>query len=130
MVAIMILFCGCASFKSHTNSANTSQIVGVWKIVSPALSEEGEQEKIKIITKDRFIWTHTFNGVIVMSTGGAYSFDGKNYVENIEFGTLYQKSAFGQKAFYKVQFSGKTKRITGGFENDNRVFDEIWERIE
>ncbi len=125
------LFLACVSFKTHTNSVNNiDQIIGVWKIVSPELSGEGEQENIKIITKDRFIWTHTINSMIIFSLGGTYSFDGETYTEIIKFGTPNQRTAFGKKVVYKVRFEDKKMHIIGGYENDHRVFNEIWERIE
>ena len=117
-------------FVSDRNAGNnTDQIIGVWKSVSPPLTVEGE-EKIKIITKDRFIWTHAIDGVIAYSLGGSYSFDGENYIENIKFGTGNQRSAFGRKVIYKVRFEGEKMYIIGGYENDSRVFNEIWERVE
>ncbi|MDR1116161.1 MAG: hypothetical protein LBL33_08470 [Tannerella sp.] len=130
IACIASLFCVSFSFKTQKNSLNnTDQIIGVWQIVSPALIGEG-QEKIKIITKERFIWTHSINGEIMMSLGGTYSFDGDIYTENIKFGTSNQRIAFGKKFINKIRFENNKMYTSGGYENDPRIFNEIWERVE
>ena len=119
------------SFKTHADAANNSdQIIGVWQIVSPEFTGGGEQENIKIITKERFIWTHTPNGDIALSFGGYYSFDGEIYTENITFGTPNQRIAFGRKFISKVRFEGNKMYTSGGYEDDPRIFYETWERVE
>ena len=131
VACLAILFCVSISFKTPTNSINnTNQIIGVWKCISPLVSGEGGREIIKIITKNRFILWHTFNGEMVMSLGGYYTFDGEVYTENVTLGSPNQKATFGRKCISKVRFEGNEMYTTGGYENDPRVFNEIWERVE
>jgi len=126
---IAILYCVSVSFKSGENQgSNADQIVGVWKLIS---TDRGEfsGERIKIITKGHFIWTHTINNVIVYSGGGSCTFDGETYTENIEFGTQDMKSFFGKKAVIKVRFEGKTLYYTGLLA-ESIPLNEVWERVE
>ena len=131
IASISILFCLSFTLKSPVNSKNdTNQIIGVWKIVSPELSGEGDQEKIKIITKGHFIWTHTLNNGIALSLGGDYTYDGETYTENIKYGTPNMNYYFsdGRKASYQVKFEDNKMYIFGGIED--KTFNEVWERVE
>ena len=132
VACLAIMFCVSVSFSTDINSSySPDQIIGVWKQVSPELGGDGEQDKIKIITKGHFVWIHTINGDIVMSLGGEYSIDGDTYIESIRYGApTNQRIAFGRRVIYKVSFEGNRKHIIGGYENTNRVFNEIWERVE
>jgi hypothetical protein len=126
IVCIVILFCTSVSFKSHVNSKDgTQQIIGVWKEVSgirPVVN-------IKIITKDRFIWTWTSDNKIMASAGGTYTFDGETYIENIEYGTENMSGFFGKKAVVKVRFEGD-KMYYSGTLAESVALNEIWERME
>ena len=122
-----ILLCASFTFKSHVNSENdTKQIIGVWKV---STDQYGGGERIKIITKTRFIWTHTVNGLIVSSGAGTYTFDGENYTENIESGTQNMSSFFGKKAVVKVRFEGEKMYYTGLLA-ESVPLNETWERVE
>ena len=126
---IAILFCVSSSFKSPENSVtNTDQIIGVWKMSS---TDRGEMrgERVKIITKGHFIWTHTFNNEVVASAGGTYTFDGETYTENIEFGTKDMSAFLSKKAVVKIRFEGKKMNYTGILA-ERVPLNEVWERVE
>jgi len=106
------------------SGSETNQIIGVWKM---ATNKSGEG--VKIITKSRFIWTRTVNGLVVSSASGTYTFDGTTYIENIEFGTVDMSYYFGKKAVVKIQFDGE-KMYCSGTLNENVPLNEVWERIE
>ena len=127
---VVILFCVNFTFKSPVNSENNiDQIIGVWKIVSTGVPENVKTQKI--ITKEHFILTMTIDNVIVSSFGGTCSFDGKTYIEKIEFGTQNRTDNIGQKGEYKIRFEGKKMYLSGQVSGPNRVpFSEIWERVE
>ena len=124
---IGILFCVCVSFKSHVNIENDTkqQIIGVWKDISGTLP----YENIKIITKERFIWTWTSNNIIMFSASGTYTFDGETYIENIEYGTQSMRNEFGKKAVMKIRFEGN-KMYYSGIHGDNVSINRIFERME
>ena len=129
VACIAILFCVSSSFKSPVNSENnTDQIIGVWKLVSTDIGEM-RGERVKIITKGHFIWTHTFNKMLVASAGGTYTFDGETYTENIEFGTQDMSNFFDKKGVVKIRFEGKRMHYTGLLA-DVIPLNEVWERVE
>ena len=125
VACVAILFCSCGSSKSLVNSGNKSkQLIGVWKNVTP-----GNFQMIKIITKERWIWTYTRDEKIIYSLGGSYTFDGKTYTEIIEYGTPNMESYyFGEKSVFKVKFEGNKMYIVGG--NRKETYDQVWERVE
>ena len=130
ITCIIVLFCTNSSAKHIVDSkSDANQIIGVWRIVEPQLNTEGNQKKVKIITKGHFIWTHTFNNMIVMSLGGTCAFDGEIYTEFIEFGTQNQSAGFGQKVSCKVRFVGN-KMYTTTLPGEILIFPETWERVE
>ena len=121
VACVVILFCSCGSSKSLVNS---NQLIGVWKNVTPNAIEQ-----IKIITKERWIWTYTHENKIVYSLGGSYSFDGETYTEIIEYGTPNMESYyFGSKSVFKVKFEGNKMYAVGG--NKKETYDQVWERVE
>jgi hypothetical protein len=108
------------------NGNETNQIIGVWKLVS---DNYGNVESIKIITKSRFIWTRTVNGLIVSSASGTYTFDGETYIENIEFGSQNMSNFLGKKGVIKIRFEGKKVYYSGTLA-EYVPLNEIWERME
>ena len=126
VACIAILFIFCVSFKSHvTSENNTNQMNGVWKYVSGAVPVES----IKIITKERFIWTWIMDNKIVASASGTYTFDGETYIENVDFGTENMSNLFGKKSVFKIRFEGN-KMYSSGTLAERAPLDEVWERIE
>ncbi len=111
----------------QAQSEKTNPAVGVWKLVYPAVGTAGNQAKVKIITEEHFIWTHTYNNVIVRSLGGTCSFDGEFYTEEVKYGIESMKSLIGGKAIYKVQFEDGKMHCIGTFGPEK--IDEIWERV-
>ena len=128
VACIAFLFYACGSSKSHVSSDNISnQLIGVWKNVSPG--QRGEM--IKVITKNRFVWTWAFdNNTIVASARGTYTFDGETYTETIECGTQNQGAFIGKKAIVKLRFEGNNKFYSSGILADSMPLNEVWERIE
>ena len=115
----------CASRKSHAiTDVQENQMIGVWRSTS-----ERNGERIKVITKNRFVWTFSVNNVVVSSASGTYTFDGENYIENIEYGTQDQKRWFGKKAVVKVRIKGKNMDYSGLLDGVLPL-NETWERIE
>ena len=129
VACIATLFCVSVSFSGTNSKDNTDQIIGVWKVISPRLPENSNQNRIKIITKGHFIWIHTLGNKVVASLGGTCTFDGETYTENIEYGTPNMNSYyFGEKSAFKVKFEDNKMYINGGTEKE--TFNEIWERVE
>lgn len=124
--SIALLFSAYDSPKSLINSENDSKLIGVWKNVTPG--QGGIM--IKIITKDRFMWTWSFDNIIISSAGGVYHFDGKTYTETIEYGTNNQGPIIGKKAIVKVEFEGDNRFHSSGMLADRIPLNEVWERIE
>ncbi|MDH6310535.1 hypothetical protein M2451_003375 [Dysgonomonas sp. PFB1-18] len=111
----------------QAQSQKTNPTVGVWKLVYPAIAMTGNQAKVKIITEGHFIWTHTYDNVIVYSLGGTCSFDGETYSEEVQYGVENMRSLIGGKALYKVQFEDGKMHCIGTFGPEK--IDEIWERV-
>jgi len=115
--------------ENKTTSENKDErIIGVWKMVYPELSGENGMEKIKIITKDRFMWTRTYNNQYVEVSGGTYTFDGETYTESVKYELPNMSKNVEKKAIVKVQFEGN-KMLTSG-QVENLLLNEIWERVE
>ena len=125
IACISVLFCAsCNASRKAISENNADQIIGVWKNVTP-----GKFEMIKIITKERWIWTYTTrDGKTFYSIEGTYTFDGNTYTENIESGSPNMGFYIGEKSIFKVRFEGNRKYITGG--NKKETYDEVWERVE
>ena len=124
--SIIIIGCGNSSGKSSVSSEKkTDQIIGVWKDVTGTKPVES----IKIITKERFIWTWTVDNKLVASASGTYTFDGETYIENIEFGTENMSSLFGKKSVFKIRFEGNKVYYSGTLA-ERTPLDEVWERME
>ncbi|MDR2148396.1 MAG: hypothetical protein LBE91_18290 [Tannerella sp.] len=131
LACIVALSCVSISFTESKPKVNPRQIVGVWKIVYPQMQEvNGERmEKIKIITKKRFVWILTSNHRVLGELGGTYTFDGETYTEHIEYGlTSMNPHYFGSSVALKVSFKNNKMYASGQFGNE--VYDEIWERVE
>jgi hypothetical protein len=111
----------------QAQSEKTNPAVGVWKLVYPAVGTEGNQAKVKIITEEHFIWTHTYDNVIAFSLGGTCSYDGETYTEEVRYGTTNMRNLIGGKALYKVQFEDGKMHCIGTFGPEE--IDEIWERV-
>ena len=126
IACVAILFCVSFTSKYHvTSENNTNQIIGVWKNVSGEIPVES----IKIITKERFIWTWTVDNKLVASVSGTYTFDGETYIENIEFGTENMSNLFGKKSVFKIRFEGNKVYYSGTLA-ERAPLDEVWERME
>jgi len=120
IACVAILFCVSFTSKSHVTSENaTNQMIGVWKNVSGAVPVES----IKIITKERFIWTWIHENKIVASASGTYTFDGETYIETIDFATENMSSLLGKKAVSKIRFEENKMYCSG-------TLNEVWERME
>jgi len=128
VVFVTLLFCANVSCKSlEKQGNNVDQIVGVWQYVTESMS--GNVKMKKIITKNHFLVVWTVDNEIVNSVGGTYSFDGKTYTENVEFGTPNVRNRLGSKTIVDVRFEGNRKHISGVLFGTT-PFNEVWERIE
>ena len=123
---LFILLVGAFVFSTceKNKENNPNQFIGVWKNITPDAIE-----MIKIITKERWIWTYTHENKIVYSLGGSYTFDGETYTESIEYGTPNMNSYYlGDKSIFKAKFEGNKMYIVGG--NQKETYDQVWERVE
>ena len=110
-----------AQMKSVSEN-KADQIIGVWR------PDSFEDQTIKIITQDRFVWLRIRDNSIISSLGGSYTFDGETYIENIEYGTPNMDSGyFGSKSVFQVRFEGYKKYITG--IGALETFNEVWVRV-
>lgn len=68
MALLFVTALSASSVQAQSKKPNPT--VGVWKLVYPAVGIAGNQAKVKIITEGHFVWTHTYDNVIVLSLGG------------------------------------------------------------
>ena len=130
MICTAVLFCLSMSTKHYVNSeSNADKVIGVWKLISPALSDEGNQQKVKIITKGHFIWTHTYNDLIALSLAGTYTLDGNTYTEFIKNAIPNQSSLIGFNVACELRFEDNKMYVTS-LPGEIMSFSEIWERLE
>ena len=133
LIACVVLLCVNINARQNVGPANNAdQIIGVWRIVTPALPTQGDHKKIKIITKSRFIWVHTVTNMLFQSCGGNYIIEGDTYTEFIEYATLQPANLtgnIGQKAVCKIRFEDNKLYVSIKI-GENNPFEEVWERVE
>jgi len=107
---------------------NDERIIGVWKMIYPEVSGKNGMEKIKIITKEQYVWLRIQNNQVVEASGGTYTFDGETFTENVKYGSPNMSIYPGKKAIVKVRFEDNKIHTSGQIEM--LFLNEVWERVE
>ncbi|MEM6631576.1 MAG: DUF4488 domain-containing protein [Bacteroidota bacterium] len=114
-----------------------SKLEGVWKKLIYTdiyeIQHEWARPKFKFISKERFAWMDFDDetGQIFGSGGGTYTFDGTNYVENLEY-YLEDSTVIGTQIAFTAEFKKGKWYHKGTFKTPNGDIEikEVWERAE
>jgi hypothetical protein len=128
---LVLLTLSCATIKK-----SNSGIIGTWELSS---YQYGENERltvpngvhrIKLITPTHFSWIHfyDFDKMVTSSAGGRISFDGKNYIESIDFAGLGMKSYLGKEQKFIIEVEDGKLHLSGQL-SDSLKIDEIWTKL-
>ena len=149
-----LVACGGGGEKTVEESADPADIMGTWKRVkykpetnpdTTWLDPEPGDLYYKHITPTHFnwIWYTAANDQMSGAGGGLYTFDGKEYIEDIEFFVPTGSSARGQSVPFDAKFEGRDWYHTGSIRNfeldaelgeyvvsDSSAVTEIWQKVE
>jgi len=114
---------------------NVKTIIGTWKAIS--IKENGvpvnlkDITKIKINSKKFFSWfsCNNTNRITRNSIGGTYTYDGKNYVERINYVGVNSTNMLHKVNKFNVIIKGDKLYLTGVTYTKMKL-DEVWQRIE
>jgi hypothetical protein len=109
------------------------EIIGTWQVASSKVNGVSQDLsniiKMKLITDTYFTWFSCSkdNRITRNSLGGTCSYDGKVYVENIDFVGVGTTNLLHLKNVFNVEITGNKMHLTGKVKKD--VYDEIWIRV-
>lgn len=150
-VLVLIGLCS-AGLQKETAEAPPS-LEGTWRLISyhdpsdpPGKWRQYEADVIyeKYITPTHFMWVRyeTASDRLVGMGGGTYTYDGKNYVETIEFFMPATSSILGQQISFNAEFkdgkwyhTGYSKEVQFDPEEaqtvvvDSMKIEEIWQKM-
>jgi hypothetical protein len=114
---------------------NVKSIQGSWKVLTVKFDGKPQDSKnkikIKILSKNYFTWfsCDKNNRITRNSVGGTYTFDGKKYVENIQYVGVGATGVLKKVHTFDVQLKGDKMYLTGRI-NKNKLLEETWQRID
>jgi hypothetical protein len=131
MGVIMLMFISVISYGQQNND-----LVGTWKLKSYTYNNQEKKfvgdsiVKVKFITPSHFIWVYYESSTKIAgnSAGGSYTYDGVNYIENVDFAGKGMAYIIGMKSTFKVKIENNLMVITGSFGN-NYPIEEEWEKV-
>ena len=155
MSVFILLSCGTEKKEEATTSAAPETLVGTWKLKQRINHQDGQTEwedmtqtgilYDKHLTDTHFTWIQydTNSDVLIGIGGGTYTYDGANYVENIEFFMPLFAGILGQSIDFTAEFkdgewyhTGYTKEIEFDpelaefVELDSNKVEEIWFKVD
>ncbi len=131
LIAIVII-AGCSSKKESTPDLN-----GAWQLVSYQYGHSSEKtvgenlKKIKLITANHFVFVHygTDDKMLTSTAGGRISYDGKTYIETIDFADNTMKNYLDNKQTFVVKLDND-KMFLEGQLSDGLKIKEVWQKLE
>lgn len=113
-----------------------SAILGTWKMESYKYGDNEMKaspdsiQMVKLITPTYFTWIHykTKDKIVWNSAGGTYTFDGDNYIENIDFGGYGMSSYLGKTQTFKVKIENDKMYLSGALSDGYKI-EEVWIKI-
>jgi hypothetical protein len=115
----------------------TNSIMGTWQLdsykygttSSSFTSITPDRPHIKLITEDRFLWV-TYDAAtkkILESAGGAYTLNGENYIESIDYG-YNMEGYLGTKSNFKIKVEDGMFYMSGVLSDGYKI-EEIWQKV-
>ena len=105
------------------------ELMGTWERHPP---EAPDYRHIKIVGPGHFVWVvyEEATGIVVAMGGGTYEFDGKVYIEKLEFGDeLIAWELVGREQVFVARLDKGQWHHEGTLSNGVQV-REVWTRIE
>jgi len=125
----VVLLCGCSVATRSGPPGRADAIAGTWEHIFAAMPE---YRQVKLLTGSRFVWAtyERDSGMLVASAGGTYEFDGKTYIERLEFGSeALLLELVGREQVFTAKLDGEEWYHTGTLTNGIEV-RELWKRLE
>jgi len=125
-------------------SAENKNFIRTWNLISYKEDPEGTYDShpdfvgyMKLITPSHFVWIQYNSGdnggEIIRLGSGTWSFDGTNYVENINLWHPKGSNQIGTSVTFDYRFEegkwfhfGYVKQVENGVAIDSSFVDEIW----
>ena len=115
----------------------TNSIMGTWQLDSYKYGTTSssfapitpDRPHIKLITEDRFLWV-TYDAAtkrILESAGGAYTLNGENYIESIDYG-YNMEGYLGTKSNFKIKVEDGMFYMSGVLSDGYKI-EEIWQKV-
>jgi hypothetical protein len=129
---VVLVISGCAGpGKGFMSGApeGARLLEGTWEHVH---ADTARYRQIKILNATHFVWvTHERDtGMLIGMGGGTYAFDGRTYVEKLEFGTLgLPLDLVGYDQVFTAEFAGDRWYHEGTLSNGFEV-RETWKRLD
>lgn len=134
--AVLITFCTSARIQK-TSDQTIKPLTGTWELkmykygygTSEFRKFPKGKRAIQLITDDYFTWVHLDSATkkIYASASGRYTYDGNNFVVNVDYG-LGIDSYLGVQSKYTVKVEDNLYFLSGELV-DGFIIEEIWERI-
>lgn len=145
--------CGPTAKEEKVSSESPASLIGTWKLKERIDhdNQKTEWETVsdsivydKYLTDTHFTWINydKNNDILVGIGGGTYTYDGTNYIENIEFFRPPTSSILGQQINFTAEFKEGRWYHTGYSKNtefdpelaqtvvvDSSKIEEIWEKV-
>ena len=130
-LVLLVFIISCSDSQKRT-----SKIIGTWKLTSFQYGDRERQimpdnlQRIKLITPEYFTWVQfdTMNKIVNNSAGGRFKFDGKNYLETIDFAGAGMKDYLDREQKFILDIKNDTMYLSGQL-SDNLKIEEIWIKL-
>jgi hypothetical protein len=119
---------GSADDKPRQEKPARGRLEGTWE---HTFEDRPERRQVKIINQTHFVWVtyERADGKPLFMGGGTYTFDGKTYKEQYEFGGPGQPAELvGKEQTFTAELDGDSWTHAGTLSNDF-VVEEIWHRV-
>ena len=137
MLTILIVIFAFTAEGTGSKKQTRYSITGTWQLDSYKYGSSSgsftaitpNRPHVKLITAERFLWVtyDTTSKKLLESAGGAYTLDGENYIEEIDFG--YNMDTYlGSKSTFKIRVEDDIFYLSGTLSDGYKI-EEVWTRI-